>query len=178
MWRNAPSESTGVSPAQLMFGRQCRTFLPTARSTLSLTPPIPVKETMVNARAKQTGYFNRGTRSLRPLLEGETVRMRLPGRSTWTPGICLRSVAERSYLVRVDNLVYRRNRRHLLATGEDPGVVAQDPPERPLDRLRPGRNAPRSPPRSQMQPLPPSVHGHDGLSDADQSHCAPGGDSE
>ena len=130
MWRNAPSETTGVSPAQLMFGRPCRTFLPTARSTLAPAPPVPVHQARVKAQQTQADYFNRGTRPLRALVEGETVRMRLPGRSTWSPGVCLRSAGDRSYLVRVDNYVYRRNRRHLLATNEDPNM-ARDLSERP-----------------------------------------------
>ena len=150
MWRNAPNETTGVSPAQLMFGRQCRTFLPTARSNLSPRAPVDVRQHLVSAKARQAQQFNRGAKPLRPLVEGETVRMRLPGRSTWSAGICLRSVADRSYLVRVDNAVYRRNRRHLLATGENPAVVAQDPVERPLDRPPPAgviRPQPAAPPR-------------------------------
>ena len=159
MWRNAPSEATGVSPAQLMFGRPCRTFLPTARSVLSPAPPVPVYDALVKAQQTQAEYFNRGTRSLRPLIEGETVRMRLPGRSTWSPGICLRSVGDRSYLVRVDNFVYRRNRRHLLATNEDPSVVP-DLPERPRVPVW----APHAPPansfsRPERPPIPPSVPG-------------------
>ena len=173
MWRNAPSESTGISPAQCMFGRPCRTFLPTARSTLSPNSPNPVREAITHARARQAAYFDRGTRSLRTLREGETVRMRLPGQSTWTPGICLRSVADRSYLVRADNYVYRRNRRHLLATGEDPGVVARDPPERPLAWPRLNRDAPLPPPPPSWSPQAP-VPGLVGHSDNDRSPCSRG----
>ena len=69
MWRNVPSETTGVSPAQLMFGRPCRTFLPTARSTLASQMSVPVREAMSKGKQRQAAYYNRGTRKLRPLIE-------------------------------------------------------------------------------------------------------------
>ena len=161
MWRNAPSEATGVSPAQLMFGRQCRTFLPIARSTLLPAPPASVHDALVTEKRTQAEYFNRGTRPLRPLIEGEAVRMRLPGQSTWSPGICLRSAGDRSYLVRVANYVYRRNRRHLLATNEDPSV-ARDPPERPVVHVRGSLTSTPSFVRSPPPDTPLPAHGADG----------------
>ena len=54
----AKGSTTGVSPAQLMFGRPCRTFLPTARSVLSPAPPVPVHDALVKAQQTQAEYFN------------------------------------------------------------------------------------------------------------------------
>ena len=49
---------------------------------------------------------------------GETVRIRLPGQKTWTPGECIQEGGPRSYHIRVGERVFRRNRRQLLLTRE------------------------------------------------------------
>ena len=56
-----------MSPTQLMFGRPCRTFLPTARSALASTPSASVRKAMSKAKERQVTYYNRDTRNLRPL---------------------------------------------------------------------------------------------------------------
>ena len=134
-WRNAPSEATGVSPAQLMFGRPCRTFLPVTRSTLTPEIPSQVRVSMENAKRRQAGYYNRGTRSLAPLVSGQTIRMRLPGQSVWSRGVCVKPLAHRSYLVKVNGTFYRRNKRQIISSGEpcppDPDAASQLPPPSP-----------------------------------------------
>ena len=42
----------------------------------------------------------------------------VPGSEVWTLGECIKEVSPRSYLVRVGDRQYRRNRRQLLHTGE------------------------------------------------------------
>lgn len=44
--------------------------------------------------------------------------MRLPGRKEWSPGVCIKEIAPRSYLVNVQGRKYRRNRRQILLTDE------------------------------------------------------------
>lgn len=48
------------------------------------------------------------------------VRMKLPGQDTWSPGTCTGKVANRSYVVKVGDTEYRRNRRHIQRTNEPP----------------------------------------------------------
>ena len=101
-----------MSPAQRLMGRQCKTLLPTAGTLLK-----PRYDTDADTRAlagrkrRQSFYYNQHARPLKPIDEGTTVRMRLPGEKTWTPGTYTEQVNSRSYRVKVGGTVYRRNRR-------------------------------------------------------------------
>ena len=120
-WRNTPSEGMGTSPAQRLMGRRCKTLLPTAGTLLK-----PRYDTNADTRAlagrkrRQSFYYNQHAHPLPPINEGATVRMRLPGEKTWTPGTCTEQVDSRSYRVKVGGTVYRRNRRQLVCAGEQP----------------------------------------------------------
>ena len=153
-WRNVPMEGVGVSPSQIMFGRPSRTFLPRVRSTLTPSSPESVQSALQSRKAKQARLYNRGTRSLRPLVSGQSIRMQLPGQSRWSVGVCVKPLSHRSYLVRVNGAHYRRNRRQLLATDEaSPGddLMAPGPSD-----FRPPQMPP-SMPRSSAPPIPPAV---------------------
>ena len=53
-------------------------------------------------------------------MPGETVHMKLPGQDTGSPGTCTGKVTNRSYVVKVGDTEYRRNRRHIQRTNELP----------------------------------------------------------
>ena len=118
-WRNTPTEGVDTHPAQRLMGRRCKTLLPMAGTLLH-----PRYDSEGEARAlagtkqRQQFYYNRHAKPLKELSPGETVRMNLPGRERWTPGVCTEKLDNRSYKVKVDNTEYRRNRRHLLKTDE------------------------------------------------------------
>ena len=44
--------------------------------------------------------------------------MKLPGRDTWSPGTCTSKLADRSYLVKVGDTEFWRNRRHIQQSNE------------------------------------------------------------
>ena len=118
-WRNTPSEGIEVSPAQRLFGRRCRTLLPT---TDFLLKPRYAQEDEIShmraAKAKQAYYYNRHAQPLKPLNHGDIVRMHLPPGSNkqWLgAGQVVGQVAPRSYEVEINGNIYRRNRHHLLA---------------------------------------------------------------
>lgn len=78
-----------------------------------LNQPILVVE--INQR-KQAYYYNRGAKDLRPLQEGEQVRVQLDTKrkAHWTPAKVERMTNNRSYTVKLENgTVVRRNRKHL-----------------------------------------------------------------
>ena len=178
MWRNTPSEGMNVSPAQKMFGRVCRTFLPTSRFTLLPAYPSTVPELLARQKVRQASYYDRKAKPLTPLIPGQSVAMRLPGQQTWSPGVCIRSAGPRSYCVRVDGVVFRRNRRQLLSTNvppppapvsvepspgsDDAGAEAAVPPHHALRTppRQPGLEAVTPPqslsgaPRTPLQPHP------------------------
>ena len=115
-FNNTPTEGVGLSPSQRLFGRRCRTSLPVTKKLLK--PRYSTedeRERMTKCKQKQARYYNKSTRQLPELSEGETVRVKCPGEKTWTKGTCVRKVAQRSYDVQAENATYRRNRRQLLA---------------------------------------------------------------
>ena len=76
--RNTPTEAMGTSPAQRLLGRRCKTQLPTTKELLkpqSVQTQAIKKKTQAQ-QARQAKYYNRGTRDLCPLEEGDIVRMR------------------------------------------------------------------------------------------------------
>ena len=120
-WRNTPSEGLGTSPAQRFLGRRCKTLLPISESLLE--PQYPTKEdtqALRGQKMRQQYYYNQHTKELPPIAPGEAVWMRLPGQTIWSPGVCTGLVCPRSYKVKVGDSVYRRNRRQLIRSHEEP----------------------------------------------------------
>ena len=120
-WCNTPSEGIGTSPAQRLFGCRCKTLLPMARSLLQPRYSTAEDTSALNAQKQcQKFYYDRQAKPLKPIAPGETVRLRLPGQSTWSTGECKGHVGPRSYEVKVGERSYRRNRRQLIHAGESP----------------------------------------------------------
>ena len=73
-------------------------------------------------QAKQAKYYNRRTKELPVLEDGDRVRMKpfQPGRDKWQKAKVLRRLDERSYEVISGGHTYRRNREHLRATRGSP----------------------------------------------------------
>ena len=118
-WRNTPSEATGVSPAQMLMGRRCKTMLPT---TTELLQPrhdtCKEKGTLRKSKSRQRSYYNRTARALPKLQEGAAVRVRTPNSTKWTPAVCGKKLSHRSWIVHVNGVDYRRTRRDILLTQE------------------------------------------------------------
>ena len=143
-WRNTPSEGVGTSPAQRFLGRRCKTLLPVTGSLLE--PRFPTREdarAINHQKQRQQHYYDRHVRPLKPIPAGEAVSMRLPGKSTWSAGVCRGLVGPRSYEVEVGSQLYTRNRRQLIPTNrpalpeipdtEGPSTTLSDNSERPQD---------------------------------------------
>lgn len=118
MYRSTPHSATGVSPAQLLFGRRIRTPLPALPQQLCPSWPDDnlVRSKDAVAKEKSAFFFNRrhGVRPLTPLTPGQDVQFRHDKSLVWTPGVVKEIQPEpRSYLVDTGNGVYRRNRQHI-----------------------------------------------------------------
>jgi len=127
-WRNTPSEGIGSSPAQRLFGRRCKTWLPMARSLLKPSYTTDAaSHAITTQKSRQASYYNRSTKRQPAIETGAAIRMKLPGTKTWSPGVCVsKAHGDRSYLVKVGDNTYRRNSRHLLRASTK---------EKPLDGL-------------------------------------------
>ena len=111
------------------MGRRCKTLLPVAGSLLQ--PQYSTEEdtrALIGAKQRQQYYYDKHCKPLDPISIGKTVRMKLPGRNTWNSGTCTDQVGPRSYEVKVGNGIYRRNRRQLVSTDEQPADLQHDDP--------------------------------------------------
>ena len=127
-WRNTPSEGIGLSPAQRLMGRRCKTLLPVAGTLLQ--PRYSTEQetrALIGNKQRQQHYYNRHAKLLHPIKPVETVRMKLPGQKTWTAGTCTGQTGPRSYDVKVGETVYRRNRRQLIHGNEPPILDISEP---------------------------------------------------
>ena len=120
--RNIPRDAQLGSPAQRLMSRQIRTTIPVSKKLLQ---PAPLNTQEVAAQLKkkrlaQKLSYDKSSRPLRPLLEGEVVRMQTPrgyDRMGTVGKIC---EEPRSYVIQSGGKEYRRNRRHLLPVAEQP----------------------------------------------------------
>ena len=79
-WRNTPTEGSGVSPAQRLMGRRCKTLLPMATSLLQPRHSIAHDyQAIVAAKAKQSFYYDRHTLLLSKLESGDSIRIHCQG---------------------------------------------------------------------------------------------------
>ncbi len=143
-YRNTPTQDMGSSPAQRMLGRRTRTLLPTMARLLQ---PRPV-DTSVTQKLKRlqnrrsAWYHDRHTKSLTPLEEGDSVRIKphILGKKIWDQGIVNRRLDQRSYEVETDAGVIRRNRVDLRKTHEttaSSGAAMDTQPGLPPDKVYP-----------------------------------------
>ena len=118
-YRSTPIDATGMSPAQLIMGRQLRTNMPSMSSVLE--PKWPDRETVEQKDAdrkvsSQTYYNTRyGAYPLPELRPGDTVRIKTDKENKWTSHGTIMSTDPdiRTYVVKTPNGPLRRNRRHL-----------------------------------------------------------------
>ena len=76
--QNTPTKSMETSPAQQLFGRQCKTQLPTTKDLLKpqSVGTEAAKKKILARQERQAKYYNKKARDLSPLEEGAVVQMR------------------------------------------------------------------------------------------------------
>ena len=131
-WRNTPTEGIGLSPAQRLMGRRCKTLLPVAGTLLQ--PRYSTEQetrALIGNKQRQQHYYSKHAKPLHPIQPGETVRMNLPGQKTWTASRCTGQTGPRSYDVKIGETAYMRNRRQLIRSKEPPIVDISEPEPSP-----------------------------------------------
>ncbi|XP_022802534.1 uncharacterized protein K02A2.6-like [Stylophora pistillata] len=148
---NTPTEGLGTSPAQRLFGRRTKTLLLTSGRLLTQPEFDTTSQLLQAQKNKQAFYYNNGTKELRPLEPGNTVRINPPKyKQQWTQATVEKQVGVRSYQVTIDDgRVYRMNRRHLRLTAELP---KQLPPDMKIPSSEPGPL-----PSTKVEQVPPVV---------------------
>jgi len=86
VYRDTPVSGMLYSPAELLFNRQLRTKLP--KHTNILTPQVPDSQVQLEARQlRAKAHYDRTTKSLEPLKEGDPVLVRTDKEKTWEPDV-------------------------------------------------------------------------------------------
>ena len=75
--RNTPTQAMTTSPAQRLMGRRTKTLIPTTQNFLmpKTNPPRVEKSQLKERQQVQAKYYNRTTKELPTLSEGDVVRM-------------------------------------------------------------------------------------------------------
>ena len=159
-FRNTVREGYSASPAQLLFGRRCRTLLPIQRSRLIPKLATDVYRDKKIAKNPQIEQY-KSARHLNPLAPGDAIRMKLPGQDTWMLGECTKKVSNRPYVILIQGHTYIRNRRHLRLEYENLPLPDSEPWEMranplPLEAGLMSRTTPRAETIMPMSELPPS----------------------
>lgn len=151
--RNTPQQGVESSPAQRLLGRRTKSLIPMTETSLTPDNAYLVKEKLKINQQRQKNIFDRHTKALNPLEEGDTVRMR-PVRlkdASWRKATVLEKLDDRSYNVELPNgNVLRRNRVDLRATKEQPEVTDDSR----SDLEDPSANQPSTPAPAASPPTP------------------------
>ena len=116
-WRNTPNEGLGTSPAQRLMSGRTQTMLPAEKTLLKPKIEKEVPKKLLENRLRSKQYYDRVSRLLPELSEGENVRVKVSGKS-WTFDRIICKVAPRSYLIDVSGQIFRRNRSFVRSTAE------------------------------------------------------------
>ena len=113
--RNTPRQSTKTSPAELMFGRGTRTFIPQkkkAKGGLTNLEEYQTKRDIQKRATKRT--FDKHAKELKPLHVNDSVYYQNPEKAKWHKGVIRAKQGERSYVVEgPGNKLYQRNRLNM-----------------------------------------------------------------
>jgi len=100
------------------MSRELRTMIPTQEKQMK--PQVvnyrKYKQFIEENKNKMAKYYNRGTKPLKPLKEGETIMFKKTPQTSWKEGKIIEKLNEpRSYII-TDNEghLYRRNRSHII----------------------------------------------------------------
>ena len=118
-WRNSPTPEIKTSPVQRLMSKRTKSILPIDSRLLYPKVVENVQNDVLRKREKAKVYYDRTSKPLRDLKEGDVVRVQPLTRSgTWEMGKCIKKVAPRSYLIECNSRIIRRNRKFLRLTNE------------------------------------------------------------
>ena len=137
-WRNTPKEH-GKSPAELVFGCQQRSFVPSLKNNLIPPWKVAIESKVAELQRRSESYYNIGAKTLKELNIGDRVRVQHSISKKWAEiGTIIEKGNKRDYIVKIDGGRTRwRNRRFLrpavefdpeLKREEDDGTRARDNP--------------------------------------------------
>ena len=163
-YRNTPTQGLNTSPAQRLFNRRTRTLLPTTAKLLEQKTLDPIKTVndIQRKKDKMKFYYDRTSKPLKPLEEGDVIRMKPFNmrNKTWKKAKVTERLDDRSYLVETDYGMYRRNRQDLKSSNETTSPTTQAPQMAPLPMQvpEPKLPTPQKPSVSKASPRKQTIH--------------------
>lgn len=116
-WRNSPTPGTTSSPAQRLMSRRTRSMLPGSEKLYKPEVQTNVTEQIIKRRKVAKYYHDRNCKPLPKLIIGQPVNVKTHPQqpnTSWKPGTVISEAhTPRSYIVKVGEKSYRRNRTHL-----------------------------------------------------------------
>ena len=114
-FRVTPTESTGISPAELFYGRNLRSILPTTTVKLRPTDKLDIaRQALIKSRNRQAFYHDQHARERLDFNVGDTVRIRdRPEANDWTLARVVNKLPYRSYQVELPDCSQRRRTSNL-----------------------------------------------------------------
>ncbi|KAK9752139.1 hypothetical protein QE152_g4501 [Popillia japonica] len=125
-YRNCPLKHIGLSPAQILFSRMCKTKLPVTAELLMPKIHPDVREKLRKRQEYGRKYYDQGTKQLKELEEGSNVIVYDHSSKSWSHGqIHSKHASPRSYIIENEegNLI-RRNRVDLKSSRNSPSIKA------------------------------------------------------
>ena len=102
-YRNTPTQGMDSSPVQRLMNCRTKTLLPTTKSLLQpkVTYPERVAQQLERRKEQQARYYNRGSKDLPELAEGDVVRMKpfRLGDKAWKKATVTKRLDDQSYTV-------------------------------------------------------------------------------
>eukprot|EP00057_Strongylocentrotus_purpuratus_P007672 XP_011662146.1 PREDICTED: uncharacterized protein K02A2.6-like [Strongylocentrotus purpuratus] len=147
--RNTPQQGIDSSPAQRLQGRRTRTTLPSTDHLLKPRGAEILKEEKRKMKAqqrKQSHHYNKNSKDLTTLQEGDTVRLKpyKLGDHVWQKAVVLTRLDERSYEIETElGQRFRRNRKDLKRTDELPHHQQSNPNPNPNPKPNTNTQAPQ-----------------------------------
>ena len=120
-YRASSIDGVRLSPAQLLKNRQLKTKLPVSSELLKPEVAKSKQKELDERQKSQKFYYDKKSKPLPEVSPGEIVRFKKDiGLSNWEPAVVETDHGERYFILRSENdKLYRRNRRHILKTGEN-----------------------------------------------------------
>ena len=115
--RNTELLGINASPAQLLMSRRQRTKLPISNTMLKPKVEYNARNTLMDIQKRRKIQFDKNKNDLSELKIGQNVYMLQ--NSVWVKGVVVgHTKYPRSYLVKIGDTIYRRNRIHLREGGK------------------------------------------------------------
>ncbi|CAC5393270.1 unnamed protein product [Mytilus coruscus] len=131
--RNTPTQNTGLSPTEIMFGRKTRSMIP----SINTKQKVPnAKATELRSARKQSvkKCYDRRAKNLPPLGSGDSVYFEHKQGQHWKLGKVKERISERAYIVKSqEGVPYRRNRSHMRPTSVNVQIRDMSPPRELLN---------------------------------------------